>query len=93
MTAVLERDIERYLVKRVKDAGGEVRKTRWIGRRGAPDRRVMLKGGHWVELKAPGETLRPEQVREHERMARRGDPVHTLDTFQLVDHFMEEITR
>jgi hypothetical protein len=93
MTAIRERDIERYLVTRVTDAGGEIRKCKWIGRRGAPDRRVMLHGGHWVELKAPGETLRPEQAREHERMAKHGDPVYTLDTFQLVDHFMEEITR
>lgn len=37
-----ERDIERYLVDRVKALGGEVRKVKWIGRRGAPDRLVML---------------------------------------------------
>lgn len=37
-----ERDIERHLVKRVKELGGEVRKVQWIGRRGAPDRLVML---------------------------------------------------
>lgn len=37
-----ERDIERYLVKRVKELGGEVRKVQWVGRRGAPDRLVML---------------------------------------------------
>ena len=34
--------IERYLVLRVKSLGGEVRKVKWIGRRGAPDRLVML---------------------------------------------------
>jgi hypothetical protein len=34
--------IERHLVKRVKELGGEVRKVQWIGRRGAPDRLVML---------------------------------------------------
>ena len=39
---MLERDIEAHLVKRVKDLGGEVRKVQWIGRRGAPDRLVML---------------------------------------------------
>jgi hypothetical protein len=39
-----ERDIERQLVKRVKALGGEVRKVQWIGRRGAPDRLVMLPG-------------------------------------------------
>lgn len=37
-----ERDIERHLVKRVKELGGEVRKVQWIGRRGAPDRLVLL---------------------------------------------------
>jgi len=37
-----ERDIEKHLVKRVKALGGEVRKVQWIGRRGAPDRLVML---------------------------------------------------
>ena len=37
-----ERDIEKYLVERVKALGGEVRKVKWIGRRGAPDRLVML---------------------------------------------------
>lgn len=39
---MLERDIEKHLVKRVKALGGEVRKVQWIGRRGAPDRLVML---------------------------------------------------
>lgn len=37
-----ESDIEKYLVKQVKAAGGEVRKVQWIGRSGAPDRLVML---------------------------------------------------
>jgi hypothetical protein len=34
--------IEKYLVQQVKALGGEVRKVKWIGRRGAPDRIVML---------------------------------------------------
>lgn len=59
-----ESDIEKYLVKRVKALGGEVRKVAWVGRQGAPDRLVMLPGAHdwsapgdctiWVELKRPG---------------------------------------
>lgn len=65
-----ERDIEKRLVKRVGELGGEVRKVQWVGRRSAPDRLVMLPAlGHatprgfqftqhpktiWVELKAPG---------------------------------------
>lgn len=59
-----ERQIEARLVKRVAELGGEVRKVQWIGRRGAPDRLVMLPVKFandyprdftiWVELKAPG---------------------------------------
>lgn len=37
-----ERQVEARLVKRVAELGGEVRKVQWIGRRGAPDRLVML---------------------------------------------------
>jgi len=58
-----ERDIERHLVRRVKELGGEVRKVAWIGRASAPDRLVLLPltkvGQHWVaptiwvELKNP----------------------------------------
>ena len=60
-----EADIETYLAKRVRELGGECRKVTWQGRKGAPDRLVMLPGRDalgefrsnrtiWVELKAPG---------------------------------------
>lgn len=42
MKTLRESDIEKYLVKRVKELGGEVRKVAWVGRQGAPDRLVML---------------------------------------------------
>lgn len=59
-----EADIERHLVRRVKELGGEVRKVQWVGRASAPDRVVMLPPQHWdatgwrpstvwVELKNP----------------------------------------
>lgn len=44
MSPLRERDIERRLVERVKELGGEVRKVRWVGRDGAPDRLVMIPG-------------------------------------------------
>lgn len=37
-----ESEIEKYLVKRVKELGGGVRKVKWIGSSFAPDRLVML---------------------------------------------------
>lgn len=73
-----ESQIEAYLVKRVKELGGECRKVQWIGRRGAPDRLVMLpsrwapcgvaldpRSAIWVEIKNP-ETIKtfPADARE-----------------------------
>lgn len=65
-----ERDIERQLAKRAKELGGEVRKLRWIGRRGAPDRLVKIPGRQpvFVELKAPKGRLSKLQIVEHRKM-------------------------
>jgi len=84
-----ERDIEDYLVAQVKQRGGEVRKVKWIGRRGAPDRVVMLPGRTlWVELKTPGEKLKPHQSREYWRMSSMGQRVVVADSFEDVDELL-----
>lgn len=94
-----ERDIEDYLVKRVNAMGGEVRKVKWIGRRGAPDRLVMLparvtingigmNNSAWVELKAPGEKAKPHQAREHERMRKMGQRVEVIDSLAGVEELL-----
>lgn len=85
-----ERDIEEYLVKRVKAMGGDVRKAQWIGHVGAPDRLVMLPGRRatWVELKAPGKKPTSQQVREHNRMRRLGELVEVIDSLEAVEEFL-----
>ena len=90
-----ERDIERYLVKRVKALGGEVRKVKWIGRTGAPDRLVMLPATEtmqeftiWVELKATGIKPEPHQLREHKRMARVGAWIEVIDSTEGIDKLL-----
>jgi hypothetical protein len=81
-----ERDIERYLVTRAKALGGEVRKVKWLGRNGAPDRIIMHpRATLWVELKATGKTCPPHQRREHERMRRMGQLVAVIDACQAVE--------
>lgn len=82
---MLERDIEKYLVKRVKELGGEVRKVAWVGRQGAPDRLVMLPASWrgrrtsgfwdsptpiWIELKNP-DTIKTFPANAHERAQHR----------------------
>jgi hypothetical protein len=85
-----ERDIEQYLVQRVKAMGGEVRKVRWVGRRGAPDRLVMLPDlTVWVELKAPGKTPEPHQVREHDRMRAMGQRIAVIDSLNAVEALLD----
>lgn len=100
-----ESDIEKHLVKRVKELGGEVRKVRWIGRVGAPDRLVMLPGvwqigkdmslvwlrhpTTWVELKAPGAKPRPSQLREHDRMRSMGQRVVVIDSLEGVEELLK----
>ena len=87
-----EIEIEDYLVERVKEIGGEIRKVKWIGRRGAPDRCVMVEGiTFWVELKRPGAKPQPHQVREHERMRRAGQNVEIIDSFESVDVLIKNI--
>lgn len=39
----------------------------------------------WVELKAPGEKPRPDQLREHQRMRAAGQHVEVVDTLEGVD--------
>lgn len=86
---VCERDIERYLVKRVKEVGGEIRKVMWLGRRGAPDRRVMLAPFPvWVEVKRPGKRATNAQAREHNRMRAHGEKVTVVCSSIGVDRML-----
>lgn len=97
-----ERDIENYLVKRVKAMGGEVRKVQWVGRNSAPDRLVMLPRtpNHgprtiWVEIKNP-ETIKAfptdarerAQAREHKRMRELGQRVEVIGTLEAVEEIL-----
>jgi len=98
-----ESDIERHLVAQVKALGGEVRKVQWVGRRGAPDRLVMLPfticyyrpdgvllstPAVWVELKAPGKKAEPHQLREHARMRAMGQHIEVIDSIEGVEELL-----
>jgi len=99
-----ESDIEKRLVQRVKERGGEVRKVKWIGRRGAPDRVVMLparsprlvngkvadeRNTVWVELKAPGVKPEDYQLREHARMRKMGQRVEVIDSYEQIEELLK----
>lgn len=89
-----ERDIEQYFIRRVREAGGLQRKFVSPGHRGVPDRILVLSGRIcFVELKAPGKDLRPDQVREHLKLKSAGANVWTASTKEAVDILIDRMTR
>lgn len=58
-----ESAVEQHLVKRVTQTGGEVRKVKWIGRNGAPDRLVGWPDRHPCILE--GEVLGWYRAHQH----------------------------
>ena len=84
-----ESEVEAYLVKRGKELGGGSKTLEWIGRRGAPDQFIALFGAFLVEVKAPGEKLRPEQEREHLFLRNNGVEVYVVDTIEGVDKLLD----
>ena len=90
-----ENKVEKHLVDRVKATGGKIRKLKWIGRNGAPDRMVWWpkKRGSadifFVELKAPGKKPTEQQLKEHKKMRADGLHVIVLDGTDGVDAFVD----
>lgn len=93
MSEICERDVVKYLIACAKDRGGEVRKVKWIGRSNAPDLRVMLYGGCWVEAKRPGKLPTAAQEREHDRMRYHGEKVTVVCSTQGVDQMLVDLCR
>lgn len=102
-----ESAIERYLHTQVEKAGGTTRKFKSPGRRNVPDRiviwpeRAKLVRGyvhrlsreiHFVELKAPGEKLRPAQERERNRLAALGCQVFMFNGWEQIDAYVWDMT-
>jgi hypothetical protein len=86
---MLERDIEKALVKRVESLGGLCEKFTSPNRRGVPDRIVTLPGGKiiFVELKAPGARPTKLQKRDHERRIALGCTVLVIDNIEVANAF------
>lgn len=83
-----EGKIQKYAKDRFEAIGGLVRKLSYEGRSGAPDLLVILPDGiiWFVEVKKD-ENTEPEahQLREHERMRKRGANVFVVGSFKQVD--------
>lgn len=89
-----ENTIERYLLKRVRAAGGKCYKFICPGHIGAPDRICIFPHGriYFVETKAAGGKPRPSQLAFHRELAALGVTVRVIDTRDKVAAFIREVT-
>lgn len=103
-----ERDIERYLAKKVAELGGVAEKFKSPGKPNVPDRIVLWPGRHlrprygsnyipplvvFVELKQPGKKPTKAQARDHARRRGMGFLVAVLASEAEVDVWADLISK
>jgi Holliday junction resolvase len=90
---MLEKTIERQLVKAVKKMGGRAVKFVSPGCDGMPDRLVLLPKGRvvFVEVKAPGKKPRALQIARHEMLRDLGFSVYVLDSIEMIGDMLNDI--
>jgi hypothetical protein len=91
--SVLEKEIEKHLVKLVKQSKGLSYK--WISTvSGVPDRIVFLNNQCFlVELKTETGRLSPRQEIVFDDLGEQGFPVHVLHSKEDVEDFINEATK
>jgi hypothetical protein len=90
----LEKNLERYLVNRVKQFGGKCIKMVPTYENGIPDRLVCLRGRTvFVELKRKGEKPRALQVQYMEELKAAGQEVAVIDSREQVEQLIADILR
>ena len=88
-----EKTIEQKLVKAVKAVGGIALKLTCPGWGGVPDRLILLPGKRlaFVEVKAPGEIMRPLQVKRKRQLETLGFSVYCIDNADQIGGVLDEI--
>lgn len=90
---MLEKDVEKTLVKRTEKLGGMAWKFVSPGKSGVPDRIVLLPNRKigFVELKAPGKEMRPLQKKRKKQLEDLGFQVFTVDRIERIEGVLNEI--
>ena len=88
-----ERDVERSLVRAVRQAGGMCPKFTSPGTDGVPDRIILLPGGRiaFAETKAPGKKMRPLQVKRKGQLESLGFRVYCIDRPEQIQTVITEM--
>lgn len=86
-----ESEIEKYLCDRVKAEGGIALKFTSPGRKGVPDRIILMPGGVilFVELKANNAELNDAQYRTRILFNNLDTPIYAINSKNQVDWFIE----
>ena len=90
---MLEKYIEKKLIKEVNKLGGLALKFLSPGYAGVPDRLILLpyRKLAFIELKAPGKTLRPLQEKRKRQLEELGFLVFCLDSKDEIGGVLGEI--
>lgn len=90
---MLEKDIEKILVKKVKDLGGLCEKFVSPSRRSVPDRIITLPGGKvfFVECKAPGKRPTEKQLADHQRRRELHADVWVVDCEDEIESVLHKM--
>jgi hypothetical protein len=85
-----ERDLEKYLIRRVKALGGLCFKFVSPGNAGVPDRLIILpqNGIHFLELKSVSEKPTPLQIYRLMVLRELGCHAEWVDTKEAIDDFL-----
>ena len=88
-----ECDVEHKLVKATCAKHGMALKFISPGTAGVPDRIVLMPHGRmaFVEVKAPGQKLRPLQLRRKKQLEKLGYRVFVLDDKAKIDEILKQI--
>lgn len=88
-----ENVIEQKLVRAVKIKGGLALKFVSPGTDGVSDRIVLFPGGviAFVELKAPGQKMRPLQVKRKAQLESLGFRVYCIDSIHQIEEVLHEL--
>ena len=90
---MLEKDVETKLVQMARMMCGQAWKFISPGMAGVPDRIILIPGGKmaFVEVKKPGEEMRPLQLRRKRQIENLGFKVYCLDDPEKVEEVLDEI--
>ncbi|MFU2163229.1 VRR-NUC domain-containing protein [Streptococcus pluranimalium] len=91
---MLEKEIERQLVKSIKEKGGLCLKFNCLSMNGVPDRIILMPFGNFcfVEVKAPGKKLRPLQLKRKSQFEKLGFDVYVVDEITRIDELVDRLT-